>query len=145
MRVDRRRAGTGVPQQDLDHPQVGAGFQQMGGKTMPQRVRRDRLVDALLSRPEFVEAIYRDLAWLGVEWEQPVLFQSARLPAYRTALDRLTGLGLTYPCTCTRRDITEAVAAPQEGVLPAGPCVPIATVLIFTPMRVSAWMAPPGP
>ena len=73
------------------------------------------------SRPEFVAAITRDLAWLGVEWERPVLFQSARLPAYRTALDRLTGLGLTYPCTCTRRDITEAVAAPQEGVLPAGP------------------------
>ena len=63
------------------------------------------------SRPEFVAAITRDLAWLGVEWERPVLFQSARLPAYRTALDRLTGLGLTYPCTCTRRDITEAVAA----------------------------------
>ena len=73
------------------------------------------------SRPEFVEAIYRDLAWLGVEWEQPVLFQSARLPAYRTALERLTGLGLTYPCTCTRRDIAEAVAAPQEGALPPGP------------------------
>ena len=73
------------------------------------------------SRPEFVEAIYRDLAWLGVEWEQPVLFQSARLAAYRTALDRLTGLGLTYPCTCTRRDIAEAVAAPQEGVLSSGP------------------------
>ena len=55
------------------------------------------------SRPEFVAGIYRDLSWLGIEWERPALFQSARLPAYRTALDRLTGLGLTYPCTCTRR------------------------------------------
>ena len=73
------------------------------------------------SRPEFVEGITRDLAWLGVEWEQPVLFQSARLPAYRTALDRLTGLGLTYACTCTRRDIAEAVTAPQEGVPASGP------------------------
>ena len=75
------------------------------------------------SRPEFVEAIYRDLAWIGVEWEQPVMFQSARLAAYRAALDRLADLGLTYPCTCTRRDITEAVAAPPEGTLPAGPAV----------------------
>jgi glutamyl-Q tRNA(Asp) synthetase len=73
------------------------------------------------SRPEFVAGIYRDLSWLGIEWERPVLFQSARLPAYRTALDRLTGLGLTYPCTCTRRDIAEAVAAPQESALPPGP------------------------
>jgi len=77
------------------------------------------------SRPEFVKAIHRDLAWLGIEWEQPVLFQSTRLPAYRTALDRLTGLGLTYACTCTRRDITEAVAAPQEGALHSGPDGPV--------------------
>ncbi len=82
-------------------------------------------LDRARSRPEFVEAIHRDLAWLGIEWEQPVLFQSARLPAYRTALDRLTGLGLTYACTCTRRDITEAVAAPQEGALHSGPDGPV--------------------
>ncbi|MCH8952693.1 MAG: tRNA glutamyl-Q(34) synthetase GluQRS [Proteobacteria bacterium] len=73
------------------------------------------------SRPEFVDGITRDLAWLGIEWEQPVLFQSARLPAYRAALERLTGRGLTYPCTCSRRDIAEAVAAPQEGAQPSGP------------------------
>jgi glutamyl-Q tRNA(Asp) synthetase len=73
------------------------------------------------SRPEFVEGIYRDLAWLGLTWERPVLFQSTRLAAYRAALDRLAGRGLTYPCTCTRRDIAEAVAAPQEGALPFGP------------------------
>ena len=76
-------------------------------------------------RPEFTQGIYRDLAWLGVEWETPVLFQSTRLPAYRAALKRLTGLGLTYPCTCTRRDIAEAVAAPQEGALPPGPDGPV--------------------
>jgi glutamyl-Q tRNA(Asp) synthetase len=76
-------------------------------------------------RPAFVEAIYRDLAWLGVEWETPVLFQSTRLAAYRDALYHLTGLGLTYPCTCTRRDIAEAVSAPQEGGLPSGPDGPV--------------------
>ncbi len=81
-------------------------------------------LDRARSRPEFVEAIYRDLAWLGVEWEQPVLFQSARLRASRTALDRLTGLGLTYACTCTRRDIAEAVAAPQESPGPDGTVYP---------------------
>ncbi len=73
------------------------------------------------SRPEFVDAIFSDLAWIGVEWEQPVLFQSTRLAAYHAALDRLAGLGLTYLCTCSRRDIADAVTAPQEGTLPAGP------------------------
>ncbi len=77
------------------------------------------------SRPAFVDGITRDLAWLGIEWEQPVLFQSARLPAYQTALDRLTGLGLTYACTCSRRDIAEAVSAPQEGALHSGPDGPV--------------------
>jgi glutamyl-Q tRNA(Asp) synthetase len=77
------------------------------------------------SRSEFVEGVTRDLAWLGIEWEQPVLFQSARLPAYRAALERLTGLGLTYPCTCTRRDIAEAASAPQEGAQLSGPDGPV--------------------
>ena len=69
-------------------------------------------------RPEFVDGIFRDLAWLGLSWEQPVLAQSTRLPAYRSALGRLIAAGLTYPCICTRRDITEAMSAPQEGTLP---------------------------
>ena len=77
------------------------------------------------SRPEFVEGITRDLAWLGITWEQPLLFQSTRLPAYRAALDHLSGLGLTYPCICTRRDIAEAASAPQENAYPAGPDGPV--------------------
>jgi len=76
-------------------------------------------------RPEFTEAITRDLAWLGLTWAQPVLFQSTRLPAYRTALGRLAARGLTFACTCTRRDIAEAVAAPQEGAGPGGPDGPV--------------------
>jgi glutamyl-Q tRNA(Asp) synthetase len=70
------------------------------------------------TRPEFVEGIFRDLTWLGLTWEQPVLFQSTRLSVYQAALDLLTKAGLTYPCICTRREITEAIAAPQEGTLP---------------------------
>jgi glutamyl-Q tRNA(Asp) synthetase len=77
------------------------------------------------SRPEFVEGITRDLAWLGITREQQVLFQSTRLPAYHAALDRLAGLGLTYPCICTRRDIAEAASAPQEDAYPAGPDGPV--------------------
>lgn len=72
-------------------------------------------------RPEFVEGIYRDLAWLGLTWERPVLFQSTRLAAYGAALDRLARRDLTYGCTCTRRDIAAAIAAPQEGAAPMGP------------------------
>ncbi len=74
-------------------------------------------------RAAFVEGIYRDLAWLGLRWPTPVLFQSTRLAAYRAALDALAARGLTYACTCTRRDIAEAASAPQEGAH-AGPVGP---------------------
>jgi glutamyl-Q tRNA(Asp) synthetase len=66
-------------------------------------------------RPEWTEAILRDLAWLGLCWDGPVLCQSSRRHAYRTALDDLAVRRLSYVCTCTRRDIAEAAAAPQEG------------------------------
>jgi glutamyl-Q tRNA(Asp) synthetase len=45
--------------------------------------------------------------------------QSDRAPAYAAALDRLRSLGVLYPCTCTRREIAAALAAPQEGAIPA--------------------------
>lgn len=70
------------------------------------------------SRPQFVSAIVQDLAWLGLNWEQPVLNQSTRHAAYRAALGVLDSQGLTYPCFCTRReiaDITHAAEAPHFG------------------------------
>ena len=81
-------------------------------------------IDIARSRPEHEAAIFDDLAWLGLSWPVPVMRQSARLPAYRAAIDRLGAMGLTYLCRCTRRDIAEAFSAPQEGAgapHPAGP------------------------
>ncbi len=54
-----------------------------------------------------------------------MLRQSGRLPAYAAALDRMWAEGLLYPCTCTRRDIAEALAAPQEGGPVQGPDGPV--------------------
>ena len=69
-----------------------------------------------------------DLAWLGLTWDGPVLYQSTRLPAYRAALDRLDKSGLLFGCSCTRGDIRAALSAPQEGALivegPDGPIYP---------------------
>jgi glutamyl-Q tRNA(Asp) synthetase len=46
-------------------------------------------IDTTRVREEFVEAIFEDLAWLGLRWEEPVLRQSSRFDAYRAALSRL--------------------------------------------------------
>ena len=69
-------------------------------------------IDGTRSRPEHVAGILDDLAWLGLEWEGPV-FQSERLSLYAAALDRLRGLGLLYPCFCTRAEIAASLSAPH--------------------------------
>jgi glutamyl-Q tRNA(Asp) synthetase len=68
-------------------------------------------IDTGRSRPQFVAGILADLAWLGIGWEEPVVIQSQRLPAYRAAAARLEGMGLVYPCFATRAEIESAVAA----------------------------------
>ncbi|SEG17890.1 tRNA glutamyl-Q(34) synthetase GluQRS [Jhaorihella thermophila] len=78
-------------------------------------------IDRTRSRPEWEARIFDDLHWLGLDWPEPVMRQSDRLPAYRAALDRLTDMGLTYPCSCRRADIEAAASAPQEGVPQFGP------------------------
>lgn len=75
-------------------------------------------IDHTRSRPEWERQIYDDLTWLGLTWDAPPLRQSDRQDAYRAALSDLWSRGLLYGCTCSRRDIAAAVAAPQEGADP---------------------------
>lgn len=85
-------------------------------------------IDPARCRPEFETGIFEDLAWLGVTWETPVRRQSDHLADYRTALDRLEGAGLLYPCFCSRKEIqaeiARSIAAPHgpEGPLYPGTC-----------------------
>lgn len=81
-------------------------------------------IDLSRARPEYETAIFEDLRWLGLDWPEPVLRQSARFPVYAAALARLEAMGLTYRCACTRRDILAAADAPQEGAGPDGPVYP---------------------
>lgn len=78
-------------------------------------------IDGTRSRPEHVAGIIEDLRWLGVAWDGDVVFQSQRLGAYEAALDRLRGMGLLYPCFCTRADIQASLTAPHG---PEGPVYP---------------------
>lgn len=78
-------------------------------------------IDGTRSRPEHVETILADLAWLGLRHDGPVLFQSDRLPAYREALGRLEAMGLLYRCHCTRAEIAAASLAAPHGAEPVYP------------------------
>ena len=71
-------------------------------------------IDTIRCKPEFEQAAYEDLAWLGLEWKQPVLRQSEHFSRYAAALDDLRRRGLVYACRCSRKEITAAVLAKES-------------------------------
>jgi glutamyl-tRNA synthetase len=76
-------------------------------------------------RPGSAERQLADLAALGLDWDGEVVVQSGRAAHHADALRRLDGLGRTYECFCTRREVREAASAPHgpgpEGIYP-GTC-----------------------
>src|SRR5580704_17744457 len=80
-------------------------------------------IDQGRARENFIEAIFLDLKWLGLSWDEPVLRQSRRLPACKTALEKLEARGMVYPCFCTRKEIAGEIARAKEA--PSGPDGPL--------------------
>ncbi|HET6469743.1 MAG TPA: tRNA glutamyl-Q(34) synthetase GluQRS [Geminicoccaceae bacterium] len=76
-------------------------------------------IDGQRCRAEFEEAIYEDLAWLGLSWDEPVRRQSDHLDTHRQALDELRHLGVAYPCFCSRKQIRAEIE--EAGRAPHGP------------------------
>jgi glutamyl-Q tRNA(Asp) synthetase len=70
-------------------------------------------IDRMRCKPEFETAIFDDLHWLGLDWEEPVRRQSDHFAEYAAALQRLESDGLLYPCFCSRKDIAAAASAPH--------------------------------
>lgn len=70
---------------------------------------------------ERANLIMDDLRWLGLDWDEGPVYQSERGELYEAAIERLggsgilagtSGLGLTYPCFCTRSEL-HAASAPH--------------------------------
>lgn len=77
-------------------------------------------IDRARCKPAYETMLHADLAWLGLDWDLPVvptsLRQSERTPLYNDALAGLLARGQAYVCTCSRADIRAAQSAPQLGV-----------------------------
>ena len=67
-------------------------------------------IDLTRCKPEFETAIYEDLAWLGIAWDEPVRRQSEHLADYREALEKLSAQNLVFPSFETRGEIAKLVA-----------------------------------
>ncbi|MFJ2835630.1 MULTISPECIES: tRNA glutamyl-Q(34) synthetase GluQRS [Nocardia] len=72
-----------------------------------------RIDDLDRVRPGAAERQLDDLAAIGIDWDGPVVRQSARLARYDAAIAELTAAGRTYECFCTRREIQQAATAPH--------------------------------
>ncbi|NMA97960.1 MAG: tRNA glutamyl-Q(34) synthetase GluQRS [Phyllobacteriaceae bacterium] len=81
-------------------------------------------IDLNRCKPEFTQAIFEDLAWLGLSWPEPVMVQSERLESYAEAANVLRDADLLYPCFCTRSEIAEASTGtdPDGAPLYPGTC-----------------------
>jgi glutamyl-tRNA synthetase len=80
-------------------------------------------LDAARCRSEFVDLLRRDLDWLGLTFDGPVVFQSQRAELYGAALERLLAQGRAYPCFCSRTEVARAATAPH-GPADDGPVYP---------------------
>ena len=85
-------------------------------------VFRNEDLDAQRSKPEFVAAMYEDLRWLGLDWDEGPdvggpfgpYSQSQRCDFYLNSWRKLRDSGFIYPCACSRKDLERALEAPHE-------------------------------
>ncbi len=105
---------------DKARQETGSGAE--GSATGTQKGRfllRIEDIDRSRVKPEFDAAIFEDMAWLGLEWEEPARRQSEHFDEYRQALERLEDQGVLYPCFCSRREIRAEIE--MSGAAPHAP------------------------
>ncbi|MCX8154871.1 MAG: tRNA glutamyl-Q(34) synthetase GluQRS [Verrucomicrobiae bacterium] len=86
-------------------------------------VLRNEDLDRDRCRPPFVTAMLEDLRWLGLDWQEgpdcggphAPYDQSRRQTAYVAVFEQLRATGLIYPCTCSRKEVLQALGAPHAG------------------------------
>jgi glutamyl/glutaminyl-tRNA synthetase len=85
-------------------------------------VFRNEDLDPHRSRPNFEQAMFEDLRWLGIQWQEgpdiggpfAPYSQSQRSDFYVAAWKQLLKSGAIYPCKCSRRDLERSAQAPHE-------------------------------
>jgi glutamyl/glutaminyl-tRNA synthetase len=85
-------------------------------------VLRNEDLDPQRCRTRFVDSMFEDLRWLGIQWTEgpdcggpyAPYSQSERRSHYLAAWRKLRDEGWIYPCTCSRKDLALAATAPND-------------------------------
>ena len=64
------------------------------------------------STDEAVKVILDGLAWLGLDGDEPPIFQTARFDRYKAVIDQMLAAGSAYRCYCTKEEL-DALRAEQ--------------------------------
>ncbi len=86
-------------------------------------ILRNEDLDAARCKPEFVTAMYEDLRWFGLEWQEgpdcggpfAPYSQRERRKFYQVAFEKLRERGFIYPCHCSRKEVLQSLQAPHQG------------------------------
>jgi len=63
--------------------------------------------DTERSKPEYVDAIFQAMKWLGLDWDEGPYFQTRRFPVYREYIRQLVDSKNAYYCTCPPERLEE--------------------------------------
>jgi len=69
--------------------------------------------DKARSTEESTHAIYEGLTWLGLNWDEEVVYQGANLERHRADAQRMLDNGTAYRCFCTQAELAERRAAAE--------------------------------
>jgi glutamyl-tRNA synthetase len=139
MTVDRKLLGKGSPQTPryrgrlapsptgllhLGHARTFWIAAQRAAQHGGTLILRNEDLDTQRCRPEFVQAMYQDLHWLGIRWSEgpdcggpyAPYSQSERGNSYLKAWRKLRDAGFIYPCTCSRKDVAHSAGAPNNDI-----------------------------
>jgi glutamyl/glutaminyl-tRNA synthetase len=117
----------------LGHARTFWTAQRRAKRNGGELILRNEDLDSTRFKMDFVTAMLEDLRWFGFEWSEgpdvggqfAPYNQSGRMNLYRAALGKLRAGNFIYPCTCSRKDIQQAVTAPHaddDEVIYPGTC-----------------------
>ncbi|MEP3277908.1 MAG: tRNA glutamyl-Q(34) synthetase GluQRS [Stappiaceae bacterium] len=79
-------------------------------------------IDQARCTEAYAQAIFEDLSWLGLTWEEPVRRQSGHFEDYERALQSLRERSLVYKATLSRREVRDfAAGQPEQSSWPSDP------------------------
>ena len=71
------------------------------------------------STPESVQAILDGMSWMGLDWDEGPIYQTARFERYREVISQLLYTGQAYHCYCSRETLDQVREAQRaEGIKP---------------------------